>query len=55
MVNPHTWSACAKTTKIGGGEREPTQDSTSVRGTSLPKPTPGIGEEEVLSPQALMR
>ena len=27
----------------------------SVRGISLPKPTPGIGEEGVYSPQTLMR
>ena len=66
VVNLCTWPVCVKIGKIGGGEREPTQDSTfrawslpktalSVRGTSPPKPRTGISEEGVLSPQALMR
>ena len=33
----------------------PLKTALSVRGTSQPKPTLGIGEEGVLSPQALMR
>ena len=44
-----------KITKIYGGEREPTQDSTCSAGDQPTKPTPGICEERVLSPQALIR
>ena len=32
VVNPHTWPVCAKIAKIGGGERDPTQDSTFSAG-----------------------
>ena len=28
VVNPHAWPVCAKIAKMGGGETEPTQDST---------------------------
>ena len=28
VVNHHTWPVCAKVAIIGGGEREPTKDST---------------------------
>ena len=28
VVNPHVWPVCAKIAIIGGGEQEPTQDST---------------------------
>ena len=28
IVNPHTWPVCAKIAIFGGGEKEPTQDST---------------------------
>ena len=32
VINPHTWLMCAKIFKLGGGEREPIQDSTFSAG-----------------------
>ena len=55
VVNPHRWPVCAKIAAIGGGEREPIQDSIFGTGHYPTKPKPGIGEDGVLRPQARMR
>ena len=44
-----------KSQKLAAVKGSPTKAVLSVRGTSPPKSTPGIGEEGVRSPQALMR
>ena len=44
-----------KSLKLAEVRGNPPKAVLSVRGTSLPKPTPGIGEENVCGPQALMR
>ena len=47
---------CARKSQTSARVKEsPPKTSLSVRGISPPKPTPGIGEEGVCSPQALMR
>ena len=45
VVSPYSWPVCAKTTTIGGGEREPTQDSIFSAGHIPPNPTPRVVDE----------
>ena len=52
--NPHTWPVCVKIA-IEEVKGSPHETALSVRGTSPPKSTSGVGEERVRSPQARMR
>ena len=56
VVNPHQWPV---RTKIAQKSKEakgsPPTTAFSRRGTSQPKPTPGVGEERIRSTQTRMR
>ena len=55
VVHPRTWPGRAKIAETDQAKRSPPKTAFSGRGTSPPKPTPGVGEERVRSPQAGMR
>ena len=58
VVNPHA-CPCAQKSRISRKSEEaegsPSETALSVRGTSPPMPTVGVGQERLRSPQARMR
>ena len=55
VVNLHVWPVRAKIAKSEEAKGSPPKTALSEWGTSPLKPTPGIGEARVRSPQAQMR